>query len=223
MAAKKKIATKAEPAAKVSKAPKLDVAALYGDMLDTIEKRQGIENTGLDVAPPMSTGLLQVDMILGGGLRSCMITGAGNEQCAKTTLALTAMGNAIKEEIPFIAFADAEGCVTADTLIGYGKGKQARFDELFDLKNVDNWKPGWIKQTRTDIDTVESGHKSHTSLRSADLFYRGKMPTTELVLENGMKLTGHAHPVFVVENGYVIQKRIEDLQPGDEVLVKQSA
>lgn len=109
MAAKKKIATKAEPAAKVSKAPKLDVAALYGDMLDTIEKRQGIENTGLDVAPPMSTGLLQVDMILGGGLRSCMITGAGNEQCAKTTLALTAMGNAIKEEIPFIAFADAEG------------------------------------------------------------------------------------------------------------------
>lgn len=89
--------------------PRLDVASIYGGLLDTIEKRQGIENTGLDVAPPMSTGLLQVDMILGGGIRSCMLTGAGNEQCAKTTLALTAMAAAIKEEIPIIAFADAEG------------------------------------------------------------------------------------------------------------------
>jgi RecA/RadA recombinase len=102
-------ADKAEKIEKKAKGPKLDISALYGDVMDEIEKRQGVDVTGLDVAPPMSTGLLQIDMLLGGGIRSCMLTGAGNEQCAKTTLALTAMAAAIKEEIPIIGFVDYEG------------------------------------------------------------------------------------------------------------------
>jgi hypothetical protein len=206
---------------KADKRPKLDISALYGETLDTIEKRQGMDTSSLDVAPPMSTGNLQVDMITGGGIRASMVTAAGGEQCAKTTLALQVMAEAIKQEIPFIAFKDYEGCLVGSTLYGYGKGKSARLDQLFDLSKADNWLPGsWIAQQRTDIDTVEIGHTSGTSVRSCDLFYRGKMPTSTLTLANGMHLTGYAHPVFVVENGFVVQKKLEDLRPGDQVLVK---
>lgn len=149
----KKVNKSKEPEAKSSKkdkTPKLDVAALYGDVLDTIERRQGIDSTGLDVVPPMSTGLLQVDMILGGGVRSCMLTGAGNEQCAKTTLALTVMAAAIKEEIPFIAFADAEGSTKNSKpyvqSILKGSGINMTVDQVFGKKDKTTGK--WLIRPR---------------------------------------------------------------------------
>lgn len=115
--------------------PTLDISSLYSDTLDTIEKRQGVDSAGLDVAPPMSTGLLQIDMILGGGIRSSMLTGAGNEQCAKTTLALTAMASAIKENIPIIAFVDYEGSTRNSKpyvqSILNGSGLKLSVDEVF--------------------------------------------------------------------------------------------
>lgn len=121
------------------KEPTLDVSALYGSMLDTIEKRQGVDNTGLEVAPPMSTGLLQVDMILGGGIRSSMLTGAGNEQCAKTTLALTAMAAAIKEDIPIIGYCDFEGSTKNSRpyvqSILNGSGVKLTVDQVFGKKD----------------------------------------------------------------------------------------
>lgn len=110
--AKKPPVKKAAPAAKAEpkgKSTKLDISALYSDTLDVIEKRQGMDTSSLDVAPPMSTGNLQVDMITGGGIRASMVTAAGGEQVAKTTLALQIMAEAIKQEIPFIAFKDYEG------------------------------------------------------------------------------------------------------------------
>lgn len=122
-------------AAKVSKSPKLDMTSFYNDSLDAIAKRQGFESSGLDVAPPMSTGLLQVDMLMGGGIRASMITGAGQEQCAKTTLALTVMGSAIKENIPIIAFLDAEGSTKNSKpyvhSILKGMGIKLSIDEVF--------------------------------------------------------------------------------------------
>jgi len=87
----------------------LDLISMYSETMDVIAKRQGFESSSLEASPPMSTGLLTVDMLLGGGARPCMLTGAGNEQCAKTTLALVAMANSIKEQIPVIAFIDYEG------------------------------------------------------------------------------------------------------------------
>ena len=94
--------------AKVKKKPAFDTASYYSDALDVISKRQGFESSGLDVAPPMSTGLLEVDLMMGGGVRASMITGAGEEQCAKTTLALCVMASAIKENIPLIGWMDYE-------------------------------------------------------------------------------------------------------------------
>jgi len=124
---------------KSSKRPKLDLLALYSDTMDVIAKRQGFEASSLDVAPPMSTSLLSIDMILGGGVRACMLTGAGNEQCAKTTLALVGMAAAIKEEIPIIAFVDYEGSTKNSkpyvASILKGAGVNMTVDQVFGKKD----------------------------------------------------------------------------------------
>ena len=88
---------------------RFDAASFYSDSMDVISKRQNFESSSLDVAPPMSTGLLQIDMVYGGGIRASMITAAADEQAAKTTLALATMAAAIKENIPIIGFMDYEG------------------------------------------------------------------------------------------------------------------
>ena len=230
----KEVATKAITKARASaratkeppqkKKPSLDVTALYSDSLDVIAKRQGFESSSLDVATPTSTSLLCIDMILGGGLRACMITGAGEEQCAKTTLALIVMAASIKDGIPIIAFADYEGCVTKDTKIGFSKGRHARIDKLFDLSGSASWVPGsWIPQNRTDIDTVETGHDNRgTGVRTGGLYYRGEVPTTKVTFSNGSSLTGYHHPVFVLTDSGLVQKNLEDLVPGDKVLAAKS-
>jgi len=104
-----KAKTKAPVEDKVDRRPKLDVRAMYNTTLNVIAKRQGFECSSLDVCPPMSTALLALDLVLGGGIRPCMMTGAGEEQCAKTTVALNVMGAAIVADIPIIAFVDFEG------------------------------------------------------------------------------------------------------------------
>jgi RecA/RadA recombinase len=216
----KKTNKKAPTAAKEA-LPTLDVQSLFSASLDEISKRQGFEASSLDVAPPISSGMLAVDMILGGGIRPCMMTGVAQEQAGKTTLALTTMGSAIRANVPIIAFADYEGCFTADTLLGYGKGKHARLDELFDLSSAAEWKPGtWVGQVRHDIDTVEPGHAyGGTGVRQGELFYRGIKPTTTVTLSTGHQLTGYRHPMFVFRKGRVAVLPHEELQIGDQVLV----
>lgn len=206
---------------KESKPVTLDVTSMFNDTLDVIERRQGMDSSSLDVAPPMSTGLLQVDMVMGGGIRASMITAAGGEQCAKTTFALQVMAEAIKQEIPFIAFKDFEGCFTADTKIGYGKGKHKALRRLFDLSDVDNWEPGtWVGQYRTDIDTVETGHtKRGTGVRSGELFYKGKKPTTRVTLNTGHTFVGYRHKMFVLRGNQVYERSLENLQVGEHVLI----
>ena len=211
-------------ARKAKVAEGLDLSTFYTDSLDTIAKRQGFENSGLDVVPPMSSGMLAIDLITGGGFRPANYTGAGEEQCAKTTLALTVMGSAINHNIPLIAFVDYEGCCTMDTLLGYGKGKHARLDELFDLSKYKEWEPGtWPGQSRTDIDTVETGHSTRgTGVRSGSLYYRGEMPTSKVTLSNSATLTGYAHPFFVLTDEGLVEKKLEGLRPGDKVIVAKS-
>ncbi len=212
-------------ATKTEKGVKFDAASYYSDTMDVISKRQNFESSSLDVAPPMSTGLCQIDMLYGGGIRASMITAAADEQAAKTTLALATMASAIKEDIPIIGFMDYEGCFTGDTLIDHGKGQQSRLDKLFDLSKADSWEPGtWPGQTRTDIGTVELGHAwGGTGRRQGSLYYKGKLPTSVITLDSGHTLEGHGHLFFVLNSDHtVIVKSQEELLPGDTVLVKNS-
>lgn len=224
--AKNSKAVKADVPEKKAKGPRIDIAGLYSDTLDVIEQRQGVDTSSLDVAPPMSTGLLQVDMILGGGVRSCMLTGAGNEQCAKTTLALTAMANAIKEDIPLIAFVDYEGCVTADTFISV-RGQPIRISDLFNLtpEKINRMKVGF-QDAYSYVDTVDGLHSyGGTSLRQAQLYYKGKKQITVVETSTGNTLRGHGHKMWVWDRTLrrFAEVTMETLKVGELMLVKREA
>jgi RecA/RadA recombinase len=134
---------------KNTKAIGIDLLSLYSESLDDISKRQGFESSSLDVAPPISSGLLAVDLMLGGGIRPCMMTGVAQEQGGKTTLALTAMGAAIKANIPIIAFADFEGSTKNSKpyvqSILSGMGVKLTIDEVFGKKDADG---KWVNVPR---------------------------------------------------------------------------
>lgn len=123
---------------------KFDVNSMIYTTLNEVAKRQGIVSSGLDVSPPVSSGLLMVDLILGGGMRPGMLTAAAEEQCAKTTLAVTALAAAVKRDVPFLAMVDYEGSTKASKRyvheIFKGQGVKLKMDEIFGKKDEnDNW------------------------------------------------------------------------------------
>ncbi len=112
-----------------------DINAHIADTLDEVARRQGFESSTLEAAPPISSGLLAIDLITGGGLRAGMLTAAGEEQCAKTTLALEALGSSITNNTPFIGFVDYEGSTASSKKYIHevlkGQGVKLSMDEIF--------------------------------------------------------------------------------------------
>jgi RecA/RadA recombinase len=162
MAKKEKAAKAAPKQAKNAKAAKLvkdeepkkkkmgfDVNALIHGTLNEVAKRQGIVASGLDVSPPVSSGLLMVDLILGGGMRPGMLTAAAEEQCAKTTLALTGLAAAVKRGVPFLAMVDYEGSTKAAKRyvheIFKGQGIKLKMNEIFGKESKEG---GWEIEPR---------------------------------------------------------------------------
>src|ERR1700748_2963358 len=66
---------------------KFDVASYYRKTVDDVSRQQGVDADPMENMIPMSSVLLMLDLIYGGGLRPAMYTHAGDEQTAKTTLA----------------------------------------------------------------------------------------------------------------------------------------
>lgn len=92
-----------------SDAPQFDIRAFYQQTMDDVTRKQGLSSDPLEDVKAMSTGWLMLDLMFGGGIRPAMFTFAGDEQTAKTTLALTILAQAIKTALPMIAFWDYEG------------------------------------------------------------------------------------------------------------------
>ncbi len=90
-------------------AAKFDVRAFYRKTVDDVSRQQGVDADPMEDLTPMSTGFLMLDIMYGGGIRPAMYTHAGDEQTAKTTLALSEMVQAINVGVPLIAFWDYEG------------------------------------------------------------------------------------------------------------------
>lgn len=88
---------------------RFDVVAFQMDTIDAIEKRQNFQSMPIEDIKAMSTGLLQVDLLLGGGIRPAWYSTVGAEQSAKTTTALTMMSALVKAEVPMVSFNDYEG------------------------------------------------------------------------------------------------------------------
>lgn len=126
-----------------------DVNTLIHDTLNTVAKRQGIVASGLDVSPPVSTGMLMIDLLMGGGLRPGMVTAAAEEQCAKTTTALTALASGVKSEVPFLAMVDYEGSTKAAKRyvheIFKGQGLKLKMHEIFGKEGKEG---GWEIQPK---------------------------------------------------------------------------
>jgi hypothetical protein len=193
------------------------------ESLDEISRRQGVDVDLMDAVKPMSTGTLILDLILGGGIRPAMYTSAGWEQSCKTTGALSIIASAIKQGVPLISHWDFEGCVIGNTTFSV-EGKPIQLQEIFDLTDVSTWpEDSWVPQY-AQIDTIDPNCPDGVSSRTAQLFYKGIAPTTKVTLESGHTLTGYNHPIFVRSaDGSLIQKRIEELLPGDEVMIKKSS
>lgn len=131
---------------KESNKASFDISSIYTESVDTISRRQGFESSSLEAAPAMSTGLLAMDLMLGGGIRPAWYTCSGAEQSCKTTSALTIMAAAIKAKIPMISLADYEGS-TNNSLpyvasILRGTGVKIKLDQVFGKKDESTGK--WI-------------------------------------------------------------------------------
>lgn len=92
-----------------SDTPVFDYNSLLVESIDEISRRQGFDSDALEDTAPMSTGLLMLDLLYGGGIRPAWYTHFGPEQSAKTTGVLSIVASAIKQGVPMIAFCDYEG------------------------------------------------------------------------------------------------------------------
>ena len=77
-------------------------------MLGDLEKVVKIQSISIGEENRMSTGLLCLDMVLGGGITAGMYTMAGAEQSAKTTTAVTIMAASTQQDVGMRVLWDAE-------------------------------------------------------------------------------------------------------------------
>jgi len=119
-------------------------AAEANSLLDEVAKKLSDADT-LDDIEPMSSGLLLIDCITGGGIKPSMYTSAGMEQSAKTTLALTVLAAAIKTKVHVLSLRDFEGSTGASvpyvTSLMQTQGVNLTKDQLFGKKDD---KGSWV-------------------------------------------------------------------------------
>jgi RecA/RadA recombinase len=101
MATKRRRVSEAEESSFLSPVNKLG-------LLQELEKVVKIQSVTLGNEHRVSTGLLCIDLILGGGISPAMYTVAGPEQSAKTTLAIAMMGSAVNQKVSLPVLWDAE-------------------------------------------------------------------------------------------------------------------
>ena len=88
---------------------KFDYYGFLNETLDDVSSRLNYDSDPLESATPMSTGLLVLDLLYGGGIRPGRYTHFGAEQSSKTTGTLVIAASALKQNVPFISYSDFEG------------------------------------------------------------------------------------------------------------------
>lgn len=118
-------------------------AAAYTAAIDANEKKLQLI-AGLEQGVRLSTGLLVLDLVTGGGLVPGMYSISGPEQSAKSTNSFHVLKSALKYNVPMIFYFDAENAVD-QTYTGGILGVKDLTD-VFGLRAGKN--KGWIKRPR---------------------------------------------------------------------------
>lgn len=134
-------------AKKIIDNPKFDYLSFLTETIDDVSKRLNYDSDPLEEATAMSTGMLVLDLIYGGGIRPGWYTHFGKEQSSKTTGALVVAANALKQNVPFISYFDYEGS-SANSIpyiqsIINTAGLNKNVSDIFGSKDPDTGK--WVK------------------------------------------------------------------------------
>jgi hypothetical protein len=181
--------------------------------LAVIERKVGSNSMALGKNETrMSTGLLMLDIVMGGGLTAGLYTNFGKEQTAKTTGTIHVMASALLSSIPIISYWDFEGCFCDDTKICI-KGKDIKFSDIYDTRKIPN-SIGFTSETFS-IDSV-----SRKDVR-ANIYYGGIQSSTKITTNKGTTFEGYHHPFLVKGRDGPEWRKLEDLKPGDVVYKKK--
>jgi len=142
---KKKKSKDSEPVVDIKRSKKeeakavLNCAVDYSDVMDTIEKKYDTGSNQLTSDPraKLSMGLLSLDLILKGGiLGGGWYTFFGQEQSAKSTLAMQTVIAALNTEVPLLQYWDYEGSSSPEYIENIMKsmGVKGDIDHIFGLR-----------------------------------------------------------------------------------------
>lgn len=85
----------------------------YSRHIDQVEKKLNLYSNTSKAVDPISSGTLVYDWLCGGGV-SLFTSIAGEEQSGKTTTSFHIGASALREELPFVSFFDAEGTLNTE-------------------------------------------------------------------------------------------------------------
>lgn len=88
------------------------LASIYEKRMDMMERKFNLTSSELSIPDRMSSGMLMIDYILGGGyVTGTMVQVSGIEKGGKSTLCMTTLGSAINVKVPIIQYWDAENAL----------------------------------------------------------------------------------------------------------------
>ncbi len=125
-----------------------DAYAELDSMLDVMEKQENL-TAGSTQKVKISTGLLVLDLILGGGLTTgSWVTFFGGEQSSKSTLSMAQLAQAATEDlIKVLMYFDFEGSYSSDYMMAIAKSLGYKGD-ITDLFGVQDDEGNYVKKAR---------------------------------------------------------------------------
>ena len=201
----------------------------YGAVVEEVSKKFKMTGGSMErksvIESTVPTGMLAVDLILGGGIvGGRWYTAVGGEGAGKTTFKTQVELAAAAHNVPILLDADYEGCFTEDTNINVD-GKPVPFTELlkeFDvIKDMNGETPVCVQRNQAQL-FVDSFAERKVP---AKFKYGGSRRTTTIHLSNGLKFEGAAHPIMAsvigsTENLWFGWCMLERIKQGSYVLVK---
>lgn len=191
------------------------------DEIDQIEKSYALTGSSLGGDEDRQhTGLLELDLILGKGIKAGWYTFFGAEQSCKSTGASTWMTAALTSDVPIIQYWDYEGCFSLNAVLNTNYG-EITFRKVLEILEI----PEEAHEDKSFIDISAKNLQVETlgqMVKVDKLYYSGIKNTSVLKTEGGLVFEGHAHPILVVNGeGDLVYRYQELLLVGDKVVVKK--